>query len=135
MYRGGLALVNRREKQPGIFYFHPWEIDAAQPRIEGCGWKSRFRHYTNLAQMAGKLDRLLGDFAWDRMDRVYADLLVPEAQTDTPSERAAVPVCRPDPARRWRLRYDPRASLRACLGRLRRAIPPGASSTGRHGRM
>ena len=25
--------------------------------------------------MAGKLDRLLGDFAWDRMDRVYADLL------------------------------------------------------------
>ena len=49
----GLALVNRRERRPGIFYFHPWEIDPGQPRVAGCGWKSRFRHYTNLSRMAG----------------------------------------------------------------------------------
>jgi hypothetical protein len=67
--------VNRTDRQPGIFYFHPWEVDPAQPRIAGCGWKSRLRHYTNLERMAPSLDRLLRDFAWDRMDRVYADVL------------------------------------------------------------
>jgi polysaccharide deacetylase family protein (PEP-CTERM system associated) len=90
VYRGGLARVNQREKQPGIFYFHPWEVDPTQPRIDDCGWKSRFRHYSNLARMAGKLDRLLREFAWDRMDRVYAELFAPETRATLPSERAAV---------------------------------------------
>ena len=92
VFRRGLTTVNRHEKRPGIFYFHPWEIDAAQPRIEGVGWKSRFRHYTNLARMAGKLDLLLHDFAWDRMDRVYADLLVPGAHANLSPDRAVVPL-------------------------------------------
>jgi hypothetical protein len=72
-FRQGLTLVNQRERRPGIFYFHPWEVDPNQPRVVDCGWKSRFRHYTNLSRMTGRLDRLLRDFAWDRMDRVFAD--------------------------------------------------------------
>jgi polysaccharide deacetylase family protein (PEP-CTERM system associated) len=75
LYRSGLRRVNRHDQQPGIFYFHPWEIDADQPRIPNAGWKSRLRHYTNLSRMAGDLDDLLCDFAWDRMDRVYAPAL------------------------------------------------------------
>jgi polysaccharide deacetylase family protein (PEP-CTERM system associated) len=75
LYRAGLARVNGREGQPGIFYFHPWEIDPDQPRIPNAGWKSRARHYTNLSRVAGDLDKLLRDFAWDRMDRVYASVL------------------------------------------------------------
>ena len=75
LYRLGLARVNGTEGRPGIFYFHPWEIDPDQPRIAGCGWKSRVRHYTNLSRMAADLDHILRVFAWDRMDRVYADLL------------------------------------------------------------
>ena len=75
LYRSGLKRVNRHDRQPGIFYFHPWEIDAAQPRIPNAGWKSRLRHYTNLSRMQGDLDDLLRDFAWDRMDRVYAPAL------------------------------------------------------------
>jgi polysaccharide deacetylase family protein (PEP-CTERM system associated) len=73
VFRQGFNLVNR--ERPGVFYFHPWEVDPRQPRIGGCGWKSRFRHYTNLARMSGRLDRLLRDFAWDRMDRVFAQQL------------------------------------------------------------
>ncbi|MBN8891746.1 MAG: DUF3473 domain-containing protein, partial [Rhodospirillales bacterium] len=61
-----------QEHVPGIFYTHPWEIDPEQPRVEGCGALSRFRHYLNLSATAGRLDRLLRDFAWDRMDRVFA---------------------------------------------------------------
>jgi polysaccharide deacetylase family protein (PEP-CTERM system associated) len=75
LYRAGLARVNRQERRPGIFYFHPWEIDPGQPRIAGCGWKSRLRHYTNLSHMVPSLDRLLHEFNWDRMDRVFADVL------------------------------------------------------------
>jgi polysaccharide deacetylase family protein (PEP-CTERM system associated) len=75
LYRAGLQRVNRHDRQPGIFYFHPWEVDPDQPRVENAGWKSRLRHYTNLSRMAGDLDDLLRDFAWDRMDRVYAPVL------------------------------------------------------------
>jgi polysaccharide deacetylase family protein (PEP-CTERM system associated) len=75
VYRSGLAAVNRREQMAGIFYFHPWEIDPGQPRVADCGWKSRVRHYTNLARMQGKLECVLREFAWDRMDRVFGDLL------------------------------------------------------------
>ncbi len=78
MYRFGLGRVNRAEERPGIFYFHPWEIDPGQPRVAGCGIKSRIRHYTNLDRMRPRLQRLLGEFAWDRMDRVHADLLAAE---------------------------------------------------------
>lgn len=75
LYRTGLARVNGHDKQPGIFYFHPWEIDAGQPRIPNAGWKSRMRHYTNLSGMAADLDNLFRDFAWGRMDVVYASVL------------------------------------------------------------
>lgn len=66
-----MARFNRLEARPCIFYFHPWEIDPDQPRQRGVGWKTRFRHYTNLARMEGRLRRVLGDFSWDRMDRVF----------------------------------------------------------------
>jgi len=77
-YRRGLASVNRHDHASGVFYFHPWEIDPAQPRVAAAGWKSRLRHYTNLSRMEAKLQRVLRDFAWDRMDRVFSALLLPD---------------------------------------------------------
>lgn len=65
--------VHRGDKAPCIFYFHPWEIDPAQPRQSGVGLKTRFRHYVNLKHMEHKLDALLRDFKWDRMDRVFLE--------------------------------------------------------------
>jgi polysaccharide deacetylase family protein (PEP-CTERM system associated) len=75
LYRAGLTRVNRHDRQPGIFYFHPWEIDPDQPRIPNVGWKSRLRHYANLSRMADDVEELLREFAWDRMDRVFAAVL------------------------------------------------------------
>lgn len=72
-FRWAYARLNRSEQRPGIFYFHPWEIDPGQPRQPGLSAKSRFRHYLNLARMRSRLDRLLKDFAWDRMDRIFLD--------------------------------------------------------------
>ncbi len=71
-FRPLLRRLHAHDHQPATFYFHPWEIDADQPRVKGLPIRSRLRHYTNLAKMEGKLRRLLADFRWDRMDRVYA---------------------------------------------------------------
>lgn len=67
--------VHRHDGRPAMFYFHPWEIDPAQPRIAGAPFKSRLRHYVNLGRMEAKLERLCGDFRWGRADRVYASEL------------------------------------------------------------
>jgi polysaccharide deacetylase family protein (PEP-CTERM system associated) len=65
--------INQTENKSTVFYFHPWEIDPGQPRIQGVSAKTRFRHYVNLEQMESKLDRLLADFRWERMDRLFMD--------------------------------------------------------------
>ena len=62
--------VNSNDAESAIFYFHPWEIDPEQPRVNGVGARARLRHYLNLERTAGRLRLLLRDFHWDRMDRV-----------------------------------------------------------------
>jgi polysaccharide deacetylase family protein (PEP-CTERM system associated) len=83
LFRAGLRRVNTTDALPGVFYFHPWEIDPGQPRIKA-NWRSTFRHYTNLSSMEGRIGRLLRDFRWGRMDQVFASLTrQPEGTTAT----------------------------------------------------
>lgn len=63
--------VNRREGRPCIFYMHPWEIDPGQPRQKHLGFKTRLRHYLNLERVHGRLEQLLRDFTWNRMDKIF----------------------------------------------------------------
>lgn len=70
--RWAIRQVNLRDRRPAVFYFHPWEIDPDQPRPESAPLKSRLRHYTNLDVMAAKLDRVIREFRWGRMDEVAA---------------------------------------------------------------
>lgn len=70
--RWALRRVNSRDRQPSIFYFHPWEIDPEQPRVaRAAPLKSRIRHYLNLSKTEARLRRLLTDFKWGRMDQVF----------------------------------------------------------------
>jgi len=71
--RWALHRVNERDLEACVFYFHPWEIDPAQPRAHGAPLKSRVRHYVNLRRMESRLRCLLRDFTWGRMDRVFLD--------------------------------------------------------------
>lgn len=64
--------VNEDEGQAAIIYFHPWEIDPNQPRVENAPIKSKLRHYSRLSAMEGKLEKLIGDFQWERMDEMVA---------------------------------------------------------------
>ena len=67
--RWAIRQVNREER-PAIIYFHPWEIDPGQPRVANASLRSKLRHYSRLDAMAGKLERLIGDFQWDRLDHI-----------------------------------------------------------------
>ncbi len=68
-----LRRLNQLEREPAIFYFHPWEIDPDQPRIAGIDARTRFRHYVNIDRNESKLARLLDDFRWGRMDDIFLD--------------------------------------------------------------
>ncbi len=67
--RSGITAINQREHQPGVLYFHPWEIDPGQPRIKA-GMKSRFRHYLNLEKTEDKLRKILSGLQFGTMSSV-----------------------------------------------------------------
>jgi polysaccharide deacetylase family protein (PEP-CTERM system associated) len=69
--RWAIERVNRLDRRPAIFYLHPWELDPEQPRVSGAPLRSRIRHYLNLRKTEPRLDRLIGDFRWDRVDRAF----------------------------------------------------------------
>lgn len=73
LFRAALRRINERESKPCIFYFHPWELDPKQPRLARVNLKTRFRHYLNLERMERRLERLVQDFRWDRVDRVFLE--------------------------------------------------------------
>jgi len=70
--RWAIRQVNSNDGHGAIFYFHPWEIDPAQPRLKQAPLKSRLRHYSRLSTMADKLRRLMREFNWGRVDELVA---------------------------------------------------------------
>jgi len=69
--RKNMRRVNNLDRRPCVFYVHPWEIDPAQPRQGSISRRSSWRHYTNLHATEGRLERLLREFRWGRMDRIF----------------------------------------------------------------
>jgi len=83
--RWAINRVNELDNEPAIFYFHPWELDPEQPKINGLDLSTRFRHYQNLRQMETKLTRLLKDYTWRSIPEVFG----PELTMADPSPIAA----------------------------------------------
>lgn len=75
--------------EPAIIYFHPWEVDPGQPRVAAAPLRSQLRHYSRLAAMEGKLDRLLTDFAWGRVDALVPALAARLTATAADAQSAA----------------------------------------------
>lgn len=80
--RWGIAHINAHERQPAVFYLHPWELDPSQPRLPVSGL-SRLRHYRNLHLTGERLEQLLGEFAFGPLK----DLALPWL-ADAPSKVA-----------------------------------------------
>lgn len=83
--RWGLRRIESRDGWPAVLYFHPWELDPAQPRIP-CGWRSRFRHYTRLGVMERTVQKVLSDFSFTSI-RYYFETLNRESGVQTPDWR------------------------------------------------
>ena len=80
-YRATRVALRQAGRQLGtscVFYLHPWEIDPDQPRQRQAPMLSRFRHYLNLSRTEARLRRLLLDFSWSRMDRIFLDPAAPD---------------------------------------------------------
>lgn len=63
LFRWGVHRI-LRSGQPYVFYIHPWEIDAGQPRVEGLPRGHAFRHYVNLHRCERRWESLLSEFRW-----------------------------------------------------------------------
>ena len=59
----GISRVNAAG-EPVVFYIHPWEIDPEQPRLP-VSRLTALRHYSNLDDTLNRLERMVGDFAFD----------------------------------------------------------------------
>ncbi len=80
------AAFSRLERQgmPCVLYFHPWEIDPGQPRSPA-SFRSRFRHYLNLATTESKLRRLFARHRFASMSSVRDEVLPDACSFGEPS--------------------------------------------------
>jgi len=86
--RWAIRRLNHQEGAPAVIYLHPWEIDPAQPRIEG-SLLNRFRHYVNLSKTEPRLRQLLKDFQFAPI-RTLAATMTPSVTGSGRIERRAV---------------------------------------------
>ncbi|MFX0204280.1 MAG: DUF3473 domain-containing protein [Candidatus Hodarchaeota archaeon] len=61
IFRLGVQSILRKQKAY-LFYIHPWEIDAKQPRVKEALRSFKFRHYTNLNKTLPKLSCFIEAF-------------------------------------------------------------------------
>ena len=83
--RRGIRHVNTCDRQPVMFYLHPWELDPGQPRLPMAA-RHRFRHYVGLEHEAAKLAQLLAEFRFGTAREVL------ESHEHQPDSIDAAPV-------------------------------------------
>lgn len=82
--RWGIRYINSKEQRPVCVYFHPWELDPQQPRMDG-SLTARLRHCVGLGGAERKLRRLLNDFEFGPLGSFV------EAFRQTPSPKRLEP--------------------------------------------
>lgn len=73
--------AERQQRTGQIFYLHPWEIDTEQPRVEGAGWKSSFRHYRNIDKFMPRLSALVESFSFGTVSEVLSSVSIDQTLT------------------------------------------------------
>jgi polysaccharide deacetylase family protein (PEP-CTERM system associated) len=61
LFKSGVKQILRRQGNY-MFYFHPWEIDGDQPRVESAKKLSKFRHYLNIDRTYERIGKLISTF-------------------------------------------------------------------------
>jgi polysaccharide deacetylase family protein (PEP-CTERM system associated) len=83
--RRGIRYVNTCERQPVMFYLHPWELDPDQPRVP-MSRHHRFRHYVGLERTAAKLSQLLAEFRFGTAREVLESHVPQPATVTAPAQ-------------------------------------------------
>ncbi len=65
------ALQRDLKKDAVVMYFHPWEFDAAQPRVK-LGLLKTFRHYVGLNSNREKFLNLINDFEFTTIENMIS---------------------------------------------------------------
>jgi len=89
--RWAIRRLNQQEAAPAVVYLHPWELDPAQPRINGSPL-NRFRHYVNLDKTEPRLRRLLNDFQFAPIRELAAGMAPCETGNGRIERRPVGPV-------------------------------------------
>jgi polysaccharide deacetylase family protein (PEP-CTERM system associated) len=80
-----------RSGMPYIFYIHPWEIDAEQPRVPGIKATYRFRQRVNLRRCEERFAAFVGELGWmplsDLIDQWGAALGAAQLRSAPPAGR------------------------------------------------
>lgn len=74
--QNGLKKINEDGK-PVIFYFHPWELDPGQPKLQ-MSPIARFRHYSNLESTEKRIRHLLESFLFSSIGDVIKNTAIDE---------------------------------------------------------
>jgi polysaccharide deacetylase family protein (PEP-CTERM system associated) len=85
--RWALRHINGSEEKSVCVYLHPWELDSAQPRMQG-SLSARLRHYFGLHGAESKFRRLLGDFEMQPLSSLLLQITSagpPEARPNIPN--------------------------------------------------
>lgn len=97
VFKRGVRRILKSGK-PYVFYIHPWELDAGQPRLTGLKRSERMRHYLNLERTESRWSSLLRDFEWVTIGELVSTHesngsngtpISPAVLSDTPSRRRA----------------------------------------------
>jgi polysaccharide deacetylase family protein (PEP-CTERM system associated) len=62
--------IAERSGESAVIYFHPWEIDPEQPRLDG-GWKANIRQYACLGTMEKHLTGILERYRFTAFRNVW----------------------------------------------------------------
>src|SRR5262245_1765856 len=62
--RRAVARWHRKVEAPFVMYFHVWELDPDQPKINAASWLTRVRHYRNLGRMEEILQHYLRTYSF-----------------------------------------------------------------------
>jgi len=83
--QNGMKRINGMGK-PVIFYFHPWELDPDQPKLE-MSPLSKFRHYSNLENTEKRIRQLLENFTFSTLGDVMSSMTIDQQWPDTNGKR------------------------------------------------
>lgn len=92
LIRRAVARWIRSYSAPFVMYFHTWEMDEDQPRIDGASWLQKVRHYRNIRRMP----ELVGHFL--ERHRFTSVAQHQGFSTELTGERAALAAAAPAPA-------------------------------------